>query len=83
MIVDYLTFTFAEEHEDKLADLIKKIDPDAAAVETKSGYTEYWTPWGSGWLKWGHRGKVLAHLSLSGSALALYRKSGGDVGTPI
>jgi hypothetical protein len=49
MIVDYLTFTFVKEHEDKLADLVKKIDPGAVAVETKSGYAEYWSLWGSGW----------------------------------
>ena len=83
MIVDYLTFTFAEEHENKLADLVKKVDPGAVAVETKSGYAEYWSLWGSGWLKWGHRGDVLAHLSLPGSALVLYRESVGDIGTLI
>jgi hypothetical protein len=63
MMVDYLTFTFAKEHEDKLADLVKKIDPSAVAVETKSGYTEYWSLWSSGWLKWGHPGEAVARLS--------------------
>jgi hypothetical protein len=40
MIVDCLTFTFSEEHGDRLPSLVK-IDPGAVTLETKSGYTEY------------------------------------------
>jgi hypothetical protein len=32
MIVDYLTYTFAEEHEDNLPDLAKAIDPGAVVL---------------------------------------------------
>ena len=38
MIVDYLTFTFAEERENKLPGLVKRIDPGAVSLESKSGY---------------------------------------------
>jgi hypothetical protein len=59
--------------------LVRKIDPGAVPLETKTGYTEDWSLWGSGRLKWGHQGEMVARLSLSGSALALFRESGGDV----
>ena len=39
MIVDYLTYTFAEEHEGNLPDLAKAIDPGSVALETRTGYT--------------------------------------------
>ena len=67
MIVDYLTFTFAEEHEDKLADLVKKIDPGAVSLETKSGHTEYWSLWGNHWLRWvteGMRSRFYRYLAV-------------------
>ena len=38
MIVDYLTYTFTEEHEDNLPDLAKAINPGAVALETRTGY---------------------------------------------
>ena len=37
MIVDYPTFTFVEEHEDKLPGLVKKIDPGAVRLKAKTG----------------------------------------------
>ena len=83
MIVDYLTFTFTEEHEDKLPGLLKVIDSGAVRLETKTGYANDWSLWGTGRLKWGHQGEMLARLSLPGSALALYRESGGKVGELI
>ena len=63
MIVDYLIFTFADEHEDNLPGLVKKIDPGAVALETRTGYTHDWSLWGNGRLKWGHPGEAVARLS--------------------
>jgi hypothetical protein len=83
MIVDYLTYTFVEEHEGNLSGLAKAIDPGAVALETRTGYAHDWSLWGSGRLKWGHRGEAIARLSLPGSALALHRESGGDVGSLV
>jgi hypothetical protein len=83
MIVDYLTYTFAEEHEDNLADLAKAIDPGAVALETRTGYAHDWSLWGNGRLKWEHPGEAVARLSLPGGALALHRESGGDVGSLV
>ena len=39
MIVDYLTFTFAEKPEVNLPDLAKAIDSGAVVVETRTNYT--------------------------------------------
>jgi hypothetical protein len=83
MIVDYLTYTFGEDHEVNLLGLVKRIDPGAVPLETKSGYAHDWILWGNGRLQWGHRGDVVARLSLPGSALALYREAGGDIGSLI
>jgi hypothetical protein len=80
MIVDYLTYTFAQENEENLPELVKEIDRGAVQLEAKHGYTSDWCLWGKGRLKWGHVGDVLARLSLPGSALALYREGGGDIG---
>jgi hypothetical protein len=83
MIVDYLTFTFAKEDEKKLPGLVGEIDAGAVPLETKNGYTEDWCLWGSGRLKWRHQGEMLARLSLPGSALALFRESGGNVSSLV
>jgi|GEM_PF-3385580 len=79
MIADYLTFTFAKNHEPGLPDLVRRIDPDAAPIDSKTGYTADWSVWGSGRLQWGHRGDVSARLNLPGKALALLRESDVDV----
>ena len=83
MIVDYLTFTFAKENEKKLSGLVEGIDAGAVPLETKNGYTEDWCLWGKGRLKWRHQGEMLARLSLPGSALALFRESGGNVSSLV
>jgi hypothetical protein len=83
VIVDYLTYTFAEECEDKLPALVREIDPGAVQLEARHGYTADWCVWGKRRLKWGHVGAVLARLSLPGSALALFREGGGDVGSLV
>lgn len=79
MIVDFLTATFGESDEAFLPKLTKNIDPGAVKLETRHSYAEDWALWGTGRLKWDHRGEMLARLSLPGSALALYRESGGTI----